>query len=89
MQDQHIVDVGSKAASIGGGAATLFFGLNAAETAAIVGAFVAVAGLIVQVIYTLDKRSRAVELHKLEVENLRAGTAVKQSRPSQDREDTP
>lgn len=78
------MDVGSKAASIGGGAATLFFGLTAAETAAIVGAIVAVIGLAVQVWYTLDKRSRGIELHRLEVERLKNANAPTEHRSSEE-----
>lgn len=72
MQD-HAVDIGSKTASIGGGAATLLFGLTANEVAAIVGAIVAVCGLIVQVWYTLEKRSRGKELHAAQLAALREG----------------
>lgn len=72
MQD-NIVDVGSKTASIGGGTATLLFGLTANEIAAIVGAFVAVVGLLVQVWYTLEKRTRGKELHAAQIAALREG----------------
>lgn len=83
VQEQTI-DVGSKVASVGGGTATLFFGLTASETAAIIGAVVAVVGLVVQVLYTLDKRGRAVELHRLEVERLRNGGSPVDGRAEED-----
>lgn len=74
VQEQTI-DVGSKVASVGGGTATLFFGLTASETAAIVGAIVAVVGLAVQVAYTWGKHKRAAELHREKMQRLRDSEA--------------
>ena len=85
-----VVDVGATAqtATYGGGASAMFFGLTANETAAVVGAVVAVLGFAVQCLYTLDKRSRAVVLHKLEVERLKNDSSSDGGRTPQDTEDT-
>ncbi len=72
MQD-HAIDIGSKTASIGGGTATLLFGLQANEFAAIVGAVVAVLGLAVQIWYTLEKRTRGKALLAAQIAALREG----------------
>lgn len=66
----------AQVATYGGSATAMFFGLTANETAALVGAGVAVIGLVVQCLYTWDKRKRGVELHKLEVERLRNGVSA-------------
>lgn len=55
----------------GGSGAGLYFGLfSINELAAIVGAFVAVCGLAVQIWYTLQKNARAQELHRISLEGL-------------------
>lgn len=74
----------AQTATYGGGAAAMFFGLTANETAAIVGAIVAVIGLGVQVWYTLDKRKRGIELHRLEVERLKYANAPIERHRSED-----
>jgi len=63
----------AQVATYGGGSSAVFFGLTANETAAAVGAIVAVIGLVMQCWYTLDKRARAVEMHRAELEALRNG----------------
>lgn len=62
-----------KTASMGGGLSALVFGLNANEVAALVGAAVAVVGLVVQIHYNRRKDRRGSELHELRKARLLAG----------------
>lgn len=53
-----------------GGAAVSLWGLTASELAAIVGAIVAVVGLVIQAVYIWRKDQRAQELHRISLEGL-------------------
>lgn len=72
----HQIDIGSKAATYGGAATSMtMWGLQISEIAAIVGALVAVLGLVVQIAYTVRKDRRAQEVHRASLEELRNGKA--------------
>ncbi len=58
----------AKTATYGGGTSALFFGLTANEVAAIIGALVAVVGLIVQIMYNRRRDRREREHHCREAE---------------------
>ena len=76
MLDERVDALGvavGKTASVGGGVSALVFGLSANEVAALVGAAVAVIGLIVQVHYNRRKDRRGAELHELRKARLLAG----------------
>jgi hypothetical protein len=69
------VDIGAQSAMYGGSTGSLLlWGLQINDLAAIVAALVAVAGLVVNVWYTLQKNSRAQELHRANLEGLRDKT---------------
>ena len=70
---QDKIDAAAQGATYGGAGSAVFFGLQANEFAALVGATVAVLGFVVQLLHVIAKERRARELHRAELEALKNG----------------
>lgn len=64
-----------KAGTYGGGTSALLFGLTASEFAAIVGALVAIAGLVIQWYFNRRRDRREQEEHEARMRSLQSGKA--------------